>query len=890
MNPNKKTLRHFSLVECLKRIWPDALAIVVFLLISFFYFQQPITHGLILGGHDNDASVGLGQDKTEYYQQTGEVSRWTNSVFSGMPTYQISPSYGSTDVLNTIADVYSLGTSGVLAYVFLYLLGFYILLRAFNFKVWLSSLGAIVWAFSSYFFIIIAAGHIWKVMTLGFIPPTIAGLVLCYRGKWLWGGAVTALFTALQILSNHVQMSYYFCFVMLCIVLAYGVASLLKKKNTATEIPDFKGWLKATGVIILAGLLGLAANSSNLYHTYQYSKESMRGKSELPSVTVINGETKKAPADGLDFEYITAWSYGVGETMTLMIPDFKGGGSGESILDTEVAENYPEFLPMAQTLYSEIGVNPPGISCYWGEQPGTVGPVYVGAIICFLFVLGIFVVRGPMKWALLVATMISFIFAWGRNIPEVTHFLIDNLPMYNKFRTVSSALVVAEFTMPLLAMLALAELLKQRDWWRVKMHQVYFIMALLLTAGVCMAYWLCPDLAGNCITNGERDFFNQLIPYQAQLPISLTDYESILTSMRHDILSASAGRSLVLILVAVVALMAYAKIKAVKAWMVCAVLCVACLGEMWKENKRYLNDESFKMPNAQEQMVQKTPADEYILQDKDPHYRVFDVTGFSGNRTSYYHKSVGGYHAAKLRRYQDLIDRHIMKESNVFVQAIYAEQDLLQADTLRLMASADKSQEQIYDELAQRATLEDTLAMPVLNMLNTKYFIFSGGKIALRNYGANGNAWFVRSLDFVKGAPAEIEALRGMDTRQKAVADEKYRSLLEGTALGAGTATLTKYAVNEMHYTMDSQEGGLVVFSEIFYPGWTATIDGEPVEIGRVNYLLRAIKMPAGKHEVVLEYRPTSVITTDVISYIAIVLVLLAFIAALVLSFRGSNQ
>lgn len=879
-------------LQRLLRYWPDALAIVFFLLISFFYFQTPITGDMVLGGHDNDASVGLGYDQMNHREQTGEWGRWTNSVFSGMPTYQISPSYPSSQLLGSLSSLYALGTSGAFCYVFLYLLGFYILMRAFGFRSWLSALGAVVWAFSSYFFIIIAAGHIWKVMTLAFVPPTIAGMVLCYRGRYLWGGAVTALFTAFQIQSNHVQMTYYFLFVMLCLAAAYGIAALRRKPVPATGTDEAWGavspsrWLKATGVLVVAGLLGVMANLPNLYHTYEYSKESMRGKAELTPLPSPDGKAVKAsPKDGLDYEYITHWSYGIDETLTLMIADFKGGGSGESLLETSAAEDNSAYLGMVQGLAMQLGGSVPGISCYWGEQPGTVGPVYVGAIVCFFFVLGLFLVRGPVKWGLLAATLISFLFAWGSNIPAVTHFLIDHLPMYNKFRTVSSALVMAEFTIPLLAMLALAQIVRHPQQLTEKRNTWAFYASFLLTAGVCFLFMVAPGAAGNCINGNEREFFNYLANFQSQLSVNLAEYQHTLTAVRHDILAASATRSFFLILLAAALVVLYVR-RPFKGWILCGVLGVVCLADMWSENKRYLNDDSFRDRIYKQQLVEKTPADEYILADNDPDFRVYDMDGFSTNRTSYYHKAIGGYHAAKLRRYQDLIERHLTAEGDRFEQAAKEQAQLLQKATAEPASAPALAGQQLMDSVAVRLAADSLLQTPVVNMLNGKYFILNNGTVAVRNYAANGNAWFVRSLDFVQGADAEMAALGRLDTKTEAVADETFRAQLDGSPLGEGTARLTHFTPNELDFDVQTDKGGVLVFSEIYYPGWTATIDGQPAELGRANYVLRALKVPAGSHKVHLEFRPVSVTTTDTMAYIAIGLVLLAFLAAIVLGWR----
>lgn len=558
--------------KILKKATPDIIVVLLFLAISMAYFFRPMSEGLVLGGHDAVAAVGQGQEQLQYgATHDGEITRWTNALFSGMPTYQMAPSYSATNTVTTLSKIYALGTESwfpAISYLFLYLLGFYILLRAFNFKPHLAALGSVIWAFSSYFLIIIAAGHIWKVMTLAFIPPTIAGLVLCYRGKYLWGGIVAAIFTAFQVVSNHLQMTYYFLFVMLFLVLAYFVDAIVKH--------TLKNWLKATLTLIFAGVLGVAANLPNIYHTYQYAKESMRGKAEL---TKSSSNTQKA-TDGLDRDYITMWSYGIDETLTLLIPDYKGGGSA-SILDRENVEDLPgydDFYQCAgqtQQVFQQSGIQayPPGIMQYWGEQPMTVGPVYVGAFVCFLFVLGLFYVRGPAKWGLLAATILSLIFAWGKNIPGLTNFIIDHMPMYSKFRTVSSALVIAEFTMPLLAVLCLHEIATNKrlfqltKWKEVPMRmQIGLPFALVFTLGLCLALWLMPSMAGNCLSQGDVATFDMM--REAHFPADLIGtYMAAITSMHHAILSADALRSSVIIVLGILVLWAYAEQKLKGGWL-----------------------------------------------------------------------------------------------------------------------------------------------------------------------------------------------------------------------------------------------------------------------------------------------------------------------------------
>ena len=866
------------MVKFLKHIAPDAVAILAFLVISFAYFATPISEGLVLGGHDSVASIGSGQEQVQFYAETGERTRWTGTMFSGMPTYQIAPSYDSGKLLNFMYSIYGLGTTGVLNYVFLYLLGFYVLLRCFNIKPWLAVVGSVAWAFSSYFFIIIAAGHIWKAMTLALIPPTIAGMILCYRGKLLWGGAITALFTALQILSNHAQMSYYFFFLMALISLCYGGAALFgKEKGDATSSPlkssplTVKSWLKATGVIAFAGILGVLANLPNLYHTYTYAKESMRGKAEL---TPPPSAGQKA-TEGLDRDYITQWSYGIDETLTLLIPEYKGGGS-RSILDREGVEKldgYSEFRSHAYQFQQMTGgqAYPPGIMEYWGDQPFTVGPVYVGAAICFLFVLGMFYVSGPVKWALVLATIVSLLFSWGKNLMPVTDFFIDYLPMYNKFRTVSSALVVAEFTFPLLAILALAKVLKSPETlFGTKAGRIGMGVATVFTTGLCLLLAFIPSVAGDCLSQNDAYTIGAMNGWG--FPTHFTSaLKDAIVSMHHDILSASALNSGLICLAVSIVLWLWTK-KRIPAWAVVGVIGAVTLTDMWMVNKNYLNNESFSDPVVQLNDFAKTPADEQILADTSLSYRVANLGGGSPfnettNETSYYHKSIGGYHAAKLHRYQDLIDHHLHRELSDFTKALGA-------------AAGDITSIKM-----------DSIA-PVLNMLNTKYFIFGKKQqaFAVENIYHNGNGWFIDKLDFVPNADKEMAALYGMDTKREAVADERFRSALETQTLGQGTVELTQYAPNEMHYKVQSEAGGVVVFSEIYYPGWTATIDGEAVELGRVNYVLRALRVPAGAHEVKMEFRPASVSTTTGIAYFAICGILGLFLVAIVVAIQKKRK
>lgn len=819
----------------LKKLLPDVLMVALFALISVAYFWNPIVDGLVLTGTDHDAAVGSNVELNEYRaSHHGERTRWTNSLFSGMPTYQMSPSYDSTDMLSTLETVYQLGLPTVAGYVFMMLLGFYILLRAFDFRQWMAALGAILWAFSSYYFIIIAAGHIWKLLTLCFIPPTIAGVVLCYRGKYVGGIAVTGIFTALQVFSNHLQMSYYFLSVMLLMAIAYLVDAICKKQ--------MKGWLKGSLSALVGGLLGLCVNVSNLYHTYEYSKETMRGKSELTQKTKDAADQTDG---GLERSYITAWSYGIGETWTLLVPNTKGGASVPiSQSETAMSKAKNEYRP----LYQQLGQ-------YWGEQPGTSGPVYVGAFVMFLFVLGLFIVKGPMKWALLVATILSILLSWGKNFMPFTDFFLDYVPMYDKFRTVASILVIAEFAIPLLAMLALKEIVETEAKADGRLPMSKYQLALGLTAGVCILFWLLPDLFfGNYISTSEMQAIQGLGEYG--WPVG--DVINNLSDMRRAVFTADAMRSCIIILVGFALLMLYRYHKLKEVPMV-ACLALLCLVDMWSVNKRYLSDKDFVRPRTTDVAFPLTEVDKEILQDSDKYYRVLNLTvsTFNDNTTSYYHKSIGGYHAAKLRRYQELIETHIQNEIPQAWQAA-SHIDEVNGDSL----------------------------FPVLNMLNMQHMILplqDGGKVQVENPHANGNAWFVDELRYVGDADTELAGLRNLDTKHVAVADNRFEDIL-GCAQKDTTAiaTLTNYEANELQYDVESRNGGVLVFSEIYYPGWTCTVDGQPVEIGRVNYVLRAIRVDGGKHHVVLTFKPRSEQVTETIAYSALGLLALLFVGMLV--------
>ena len=830
-----------------KKFLPDVVVILVFAMISFAYFLVPVTQGKILFQHDASAGVGSAQELTEYQNRTGETTRWTNSIFGGMPTYQMSPSYQSTDGLSQVMNAYHLWLPDNVWFLFAYLLGFYILLRAFDFRQTLAALGSIMWAFSSYFLIIIAAGHLWKVMALAYLPPMIAGIVLAYRGRYLSGFIVTALFTAFEIKANHVQMTYYYLFIILFMVIAYLVKAVREKQ--------LSGFMKSTGVVAAAAVIGIAINLSSLYHTWQYQKESMRGKSEL-----VKKDAANQTSSGLDRDYITQWSYGIDETLTLLVPNAKGGATVPlSKNATAMAKADPQIQSMIPQLYDAIPQ-------YFGTQPGTSGPVYVGAFVLFLFILGLFIVRGSMKWALLAATVLSVLLAWGHNFMGFTNFFLDYIPMYAKFRTVASILVIAEFTIPLLAALALKKIVDEPEVLTKQMKFVYISLA--LTAGVALLIALFPGMMEPFISDQERQMITSIQGMDGNTANTIL---SNIAAMREAMVSADAWRSVIIILIGFALLFLY-KMKKLRAEYMVICMAVLCLVDMWQVDKRYLNDEMFVPKSERDMPHQATSTDLAIMKDKSLDYRVLNLASntFNENETSFFHKSIGGYHPAKLRRYQEMIDAYIAPEMQAAMQAIAAKNGNMQE-------------------------VDGAKVFPVLNMLNTKYFILplqGGATMPLQNIYAQGNGWFVDKINYVADANAEYAGVGKIDVRHEAVADKKFESILGKAQSNDSTAKvkLVKYEPNNLQYTIDSKKGGVVVFAEIYYPGWTATIDGQPAELGRVNYILRALNVKAGKHTVVLDFHPTSISTTETIAYIAIVILLLAIIGAGYMRFKNRKE
>jgi len=832
------------------QVWGFFVSLAVIALLAVMFFHPDASEGNQLRQHDMQQGAAIGQEVKAYMAENGdgEEPRWTNSLFSGMPTFQISPSYPSNALFDWITTLYGAGLPSPSNLLFMMMTGMLIMLLAMRVRWYYALVGAVAWGFSSYFIIIIGAGHIWKFVTLAYIPPTIGGIVMAYRGRWLAGSALAALFAMMQIQSNHPQMTYYFMFVILSVIICYAVDACRRKK--------YARFWKATAALTVAAVLAVGANLPSLYNTWKYSKESMRGShTELSS-----GADAAQATSGLDRDYITQYSYGRSESLSLLIPDIKGGASARpqqgrmiptSVLETEGAqEKAAASLNQAEMQYVADYAGQ-----YFGEPEGTNGPVYVGAVVFVLFLLGCVIVRGPLKWALLSMTLLSVLLALGRNMQWLTDLFIDYVPMYSRFRTVESILVIAEFTMPVLAVLALQKLLASP-----RALERYFkpmCICFGFTALICVIGWLSPSVYGPAISDADVRISDmiamqlQMAGYPrdvaAQYSIDNPAIAQFVTDVRLGMVSADSLRSLLFVALTFAALWLCMKRKC-KAWQGALMVGLLVAVDLYSVDKRYLNHDSFCPPElSASDPFPLNDNDRQILADTAMNYRVMDVPRFQAAEPSYHHKMIGGYHAAKLTRYQDMIDRHLGKFTSG--------ENVTEAD------------------------------FNVLDMLNAKYFIAADNSL-MTNPGALGNAWFVDEIRYVDTPDAEMDALDEIDPATTAVADRRFAKTL-GDRIPAKTPgdTIfeTSYSPASLTYAATSAKGGLAVFSEVYFPwGWEATVDGKPAEIGRVNYLLRAIHIPAGHHTVEMRFNPRSVTSTVGIARVSVIIIYALLLLALI--------
>lgn len=765
---------------------PHIVAITIFILASYIYFF-PVLQGQGVKQHDIEQFKGSAQEVIEHREAHGEEPLWTNTMFGGMPAYLISTKFGGN--LLTVADNILQFGKRPASYMFFTLIGFYFLLLVLRVNPWLSIVGAFAYALSAYFFIIIEAGHNAKMHAISYVAPMLAGMLLTFRGKYLGGFALFALFLGLNLNAGHVQITYYAGFVMLALGIAFLIDTIKEK--------SYIRFSKAVGVLLLATLLAVGANFSRLYFTWESGKHSIRGATELT-------DREDDRTTGLDKKYATDWSYGVAETFNLLIPNLMGGSSSA---DFGKDSHTYGFLIENRVPPSQARDIVKQLPAYWGPQPMTSGPVYVGAIVVFLFVLGLFLLRGTKKWALFGVTVLAIMLAWGRNFMPLTDFFLEYIPGYNKFRTVSMILYIAEITIPLIGILALKKVFQDKISKEEFLHG--FKWALGITGGVCLFF----ALFGSSLFTFESAIDNRYI--QSGYPAEMFD---AIRLDRQSMLRTDAFRSFGFILLGAAALLGY-QFKKLKIQHAIAIVGILIIADMWTVNRRYLNNDNF-VPNSKvERPFIASNADKQILADTTTYYRVYNTTvsTFNDASTSYFHKSIGGYHGAKLRRYQEVIDYHIQPG------------------------------QENWD---------------VLNMLNTRYTIrrTNQGPAARYNSNALGNAWFVNSVEFVNNADEEIVALRNFDPSKVAIVDKRFKENIKDynpSPSPKDTIYLTDYRANRLIYKYNLEEERLAVFSDIYYPvGWHSYVDGEEQEHFRVNYILRSMLLPAGSNEVVFEYKP----------------------------------
>ncbi len=789
----------------LKKLSPYFIGLLIFLSITVVYLS-PLFEGQRLKQHDITMFKGMSKEIVDFRAKTGEEPLWTNSMFGGMPAWQISVEY-KDNLFRYVDKILRLGLPPSAGYVFLYFLGFFILLLVLRVDPWLSIVGAIAFALSSYFFIILGAGHTSKAHAIGYMAPVLAGIILTFRGKLWKGGLLTAVALTFEIIAGHLQITYY----LLILVLIYGVYQLIK----SWKEKQMAYFWKAALVLVGAAGIAVAINITPLWGTWQYGKYTMRGKPVL-------SKEKENKSGGLDRDYITAWSYGVGETWSLMIPDVKGGASGYIGYENKALDKADPRFRKVIAQQSE----------YWGNQPGTSGPVYVGAVMVFLFVLGMFILDDKLKWALFTATLVSILFALGKNFPSLTDWLIDYLPGYNKFRAVSMILVIAELTIPLLGMLALNKILKEPRLLLKKKKAFY--ISLGLTAGISFLFWLFPDSFFTFFSQFELKQFAQL--RLSNDPAQVAAFTNSLKDVRIAIFRADVLRSLFFIVGAALLLYFFAIGKLKKGWFV-AALGLLILVDLAGVDKRYLNDSNFEVARKAEEPFHKTIADRYILRDKSPDFRVLDLTKnvFNESGTSYYHMAIGGYHGAKLQRYQDIIDEYLRSEIN----------------NLRKVFASSPTADKVAVALQKQQ---------ILNMLNTKYIIYNPKVEPVFNTYAFGNAWMVQSIKWVNNADGAIAALGKTDLRAAVVVDKQFAGQLKEKQFpldASAKIKLLSYAPNNLVYDFQSKARQLVVFSEIYYPkGWEVFVDGRRSTYFRADYLLRAMVVPPGKHTIEFKFKP----------------------------------
>ncbi len=820
------------MVDKLKSSLPYLGTILLFIIISFVYFW-PVTQNKDLPQLDQTHAIGMAQELNQYQKQTGENAQWTNSMFGGMPAYQIKGD-SSSNIFSYINRISRLALPyKTVAILFLYLIGFYIFLLSLKIDKWMSLIGAIAFAFGSYNLIIIIAGHITKAYTIALMGPVIAGILYTYnRDKWI-GGVFTTIALGLQIAYNHVQISYYLAILVLIIVISRFIFAILKH-----TLPSF---FKASGILAIAALLAILPNITNLWTTFEYGKYSIRGKSDLQ---VKDGQKEHS---GLDKDYALAWSLEPKGTWSLLIPNVVGGAS-------EAIENNPSALEKVDSRFRQ---NIGKMSQYWGGRPFTSGPVYAGAIICFLFMLGIFFYKGPDKWWLIAATIFSFMLAWGKHISWFTDIMFYHFPLYNKFRTVEMAMVIASFTIPTLGLLGLREIFKKPEL--IKNNTNKFLAAFGLTGGISLIFYLFPQTFFSFLDANDFAQKNQLLHTYANQGAQIEELFNNLVIARESLLKADALRSFIFIAIGSASLWFYATGKLTGKYLLWGLGFLIII-DAWSVDKRYLNNSDFVPARKAKSPFTETPADKAIFASETTGDRVFTIyqNPFNEVNTSYFHQSIGGFHGAKLRRYQDIIDRYLMNDWQSMIKQLQSK----------------SSDQQIQDALK---------SMPALNMLNGRFVVYNPNVNPIINTNTYGNAWFVKEVYPVENPDGAIDAIGYTNLQKKAIVNIKEFASLANYHVDSieGSIKLTDYKPDRLTYSYESPNEQLAVFSQIYYPkGWNAYIDGKPTDIYRANYILRALKLPGGKHKVEFKFQPKSYKIGKTIATISSILIVLLILAA----------
>ncbi len=833
-----------------RKYLPHAGIILLFYLISSIYFKDIVFSGKSLRQNDVIHYKGMSREIMEY-REKGENILWTGIAFGGMPTFQIHAEYpnnlvGYLDKLTTKLlphPVYN---------VFLAMVCFFILMMVLRINIWVAIAGSVSFGFASNSFILLEAGHNSQVHAIAYMPGVLAGVLLTYRGKILGGATLTALFLALEIKANHLQMAYYLFLLIGLVGLAYLIDAIRKK-----EIVSFA---KASGALMFAAILGVGVNAGLLWATYDYSKYTTRGKSDL--TIEPDGKKKLTESSGLDIDYALSWSYGKGEAMNIMIPNFKGGSS------TPMKDEHKDLVKKI-VHDPQLAEAAGSMSSYFGDMPFTSGPVYIGAVIIFLFLLGVFLTTGPVKWAMLAGVVLSIMLSWGKNFEGLSQFFFENFPGYNKFRSVCFILIIAQLAVPVLATVMLDKIVSSTGFFNEKFRKFNFpnlrmlYVAFGLTGGISFLVWLTPTTFTDLTGPGELDQlkaeFKRGNPELEDKKIDnyIDNVWPSVEELREAIVMKDAMRSFIFILLAAGAIFMFAKGK-LKPMYLGIILSFLVLADMWGVNMRYVSSEDMVRkkeidnPFAVAPYYRPHEADKMIMADEE-HFRVFNqLARLDQDAAScFFHNSLSGYHGAKLERFQEMVDFHLYSGN-----------------------------------------------MAVYNMLNTKYFITRGMEeggppMAMPNPEALGNAWFVDEYKLVVSPDSEIMALKKFDPSKTVIIDQKYKPSLPGsiTADSMATATLTNYHPDKLSYEVDSKTGGIVVFSEIFYPGgWNAYIDGTLKEHYCANYILRGLTVPAGKHKIEFRFEPSAYYTGETISLMSSIILVLMFGGVGFLAWRNKEK